>query len=178
MEKIMKSSYFKCLSVGVVSVVMSIYASSVFAWAENFDVAEINSLCEFKPESQCSWARKMGAQLAGVDMHNSSMASIRLDGANLQGANLKDSNMHISNLSKANLMMANLEGVHLHASNLHGANLMMANLKKANLLDADLTGANLLGANLQGAILISAKLDNATWTDGRICAAGSRGECK
>ncbi|MDH5485566.1 MAG: pentapeptide repeat-containing protein [Gammaproteobacteria bacterium] len=174
----MKNSHFKSLFLGVVSVVISIYASSVFAWADKFDVVELNTLCEFKPESQCSWARKMGAQLAGVDMHNSSMASIRFDGANLQGANLKDSNMHISNLSKANLMLANLEGVHLHASNLHGANLTMANLRNANLLDADLTDANLLGANLQGAILISARLDNATWTDGRICAVGSRGECK
>jgi len=54
---------------------------------------------------------------------------------------------------------------------------MLANLQKVNLLDADLSGANLRGANLSGAILIQAKFDNATWTDGRVCAKHSIGEC-
>jgi hypothetical protein len=31
---------------------------------------------------------------------------------------------------------------------------------------------------MEGAILIAAKLDNATWTDGRVCAVGSKGECR
>ena len=64
-----------------------------------------------------------------------------------------------------------------NAANLQKANLMMANLQKANLLDGDLRGANLLGANLFGAILIKTKFGNATWTDGRVCAPDSVGEC-
>lgn len=155
-----------------------ILSCDALAWSQDTDkLQDSNTLCKLEPEAQCTQAIRIGLQAPGADLHDSSMAQMRLDGANLQGANLSGSIMQLVNLNEANLMLSNLERVHLHAANLQGANLMLANLRKANLLDADLTGANLRGANLEGAILIQAKFDGATWTDGRICAHGSVGEC-
>jgi uncharacterized protein YjbI with pentapeptide repeats len=148
------------------------------AWSQDMDkLQDSNTLCKLEPEAQCTQAIRIGLQAPGADLHESSMAQMRLDGANLQGANLSGSIMQLVNLHGANLMLSNLERVHLHAANLQGANLMLANLRKANLLDADLSGANLRGANLEGAILIKAKFDGAIWTDGRVCAHGSVGDC-
>jgi len=155
-----------------------VLATSVFAWSDNIALLkDDNTLCKLEPESQCTQSVRIGLQAPGVDWHESSMAQIRLDGANLRGANLSRSILQLANLKGANLMLINLEGAHLHAANLQNANLMMANLAGASLLDADLRGANLRGANLSKAILIQARFDGATWTDGRVCAAGSVGEC-
>jgi len=148
------------------------------AWTDKIEtLKDVNSICKLEPESQCTSAVRIGLQAPGIDMHNASMATMRLDGANLQGANLSYAILQLANLEGANLMLANLEGAHMHAVNLRGANLMLANLRKVSLLDADLSGANLRGANLTGAILLKARFDNATWTDGRICSANSIGEC-
>ncbi len=160
----------------MVSASFSVPAS---AWTDNItEGAYVNTTCKFEPGAQCSWAIRIDAQAPGVDMHEASMASARFDRANLQGANLSRAIMHLADLKEANLMLANLENASLHAVNLQKANLMLANMKGVNLLDADLSGANLRGANLQGAILIAAKFDGATWTDGRICAPKSIGECR
>ncbi len=149
------------------------------AWTDQIDkLKDVNTLCKFEPEAQCSWAVRIGAKAPGVDMHDASMASMRLDKANLQGANLSGVILQLSSLEGANLMLANLERAHMHGTNLRNANLMMANLTGVNLLDADLTGANLRGAKIQGVILMKARLDNATWTNGRVCAVGSIGECR
>lgn len=168
---------------GVVQTAVAVFAAgymmTVSAWTDEVEkLGNVNSICKFEPEAQCSWAVRINAEAPGVDMHESSMASIRLDGSNLQGANLSYSIIQLASLKGANLMLSNLEGAHMHGANLQNANLMLANLRKVNLLDADLTGANLQGANLQGAILMKAKLDGATWTDGRTCATGSIGECR
>ncbi|MCW9025449.1 MAG: pentapeptide repeat-containing protein [Gammaproteobacteria bacterium] len=161
------------------TVVLTGYLGLVSAWTDDLDkLKDVNTLCKFEPAAQCSWAVRVGAKAAGLDMHESSMASIRFDKADLSRSNLSYSILQLASLKGANLMMANLEGAHMHAVNLEGANLMMANLMKVNLLDANLTGANLRGANLTDAIIIKAKFDNATWTDGRICAVGSVGECR
>ena len=155
------------------------YATIAQAWTEDLEkLKDVNTLCKFEPGAQCSWAVRVGANAAGLDMHESSMASIRFDNADLSRSNLSYCILQLASLKGANLMMANLEGAHMHGVNLQKANLTMANLMKVNLLDADLTGANLRGANLTGAILMKARLDNATWTDGRTCAEGSIGECK
>ncbi|KAA3626679.1 MAG: pentapeptide repeat-containing protein [Proteobacteria bacterium] len=170
---------FRHFLTGAGFVLMAVVASGAGAWTKDIDkLKDINTLCKFEPEAQCSWAIRIGAKAAGVDMHDSSMASMRLDNADLQGADLSGSILQLSSLEGANLMLANLEKAHMHGTNLRGANLMLANLVGVNLLDADLTGANLRGANLLGAIIIKARFDNATWTDGRICAAESIGECR
>ncbi len=150
-----------------------------YAWTEDVStLKDINTLCKLEPDAQCSWAVRVGLQAPGIDMHNASMASMRLDNANLQRANLSYAILQLASLKGANLMLANMQGAHLHGVNFQEANLTMANLMDTNLLDADLSGANLRGANLTGAILIKAKFDNAIWTDGRRCAVGSIGECR
>ena len=157
---------------------MTVYITPVNAWTDKVETLDdANTLCKLEPAAQCTSAVRIGLQAPGVDMRDATMATMRLDGANLQGANLQRAILQLANLKGANLMLANLEGAHMHASNLQNANLMLANMQRVNLLDADLSGSNLTGANLTGAILIKAKFDNATWTDGRICAKGSVGEC-
>jgi uncharacterized protein YjbI with pentapeptide repeats len=155
-----------------------IHTGTASAWSDKLDDAQMTTTCVPEPHAQCSWARMHGAKWAGQDISDGAMQAIRLDGADLSRANLARANFQVANLSQANLMMANLEDAHLHATNLQQANLMLANLTGVNLLDADLRGANLRGAKLQNAILIAAKLDGATWVDGRVCAAGSVGECR
>ncbi len=158
-----------------------LFAGSItvaLAWTENIpETAYVNTVCKLEPESQCSWAILIDVEAQGLDMHESSFASARLDRANLERTNFSRSIFQLASLKEANLMLSNLEHAHLHGVNLRNANLMLANLSGASLFDADLTGANLRGANLVGAILIKARFDQAIWTDGRICAAGSIGEC-
>lgn len=154
------------------------FASLAHAWTDDLSTIEdVNTLCKLEPEAQCTQAVRIGLNAPGIDMHESSMTTMRLDKANLQGANLSHCILQLTSFKGANLMLVNFEGSHMHAVNLVNANLSMANLSKVNLMDADLSGANLLGANLNGAILLKAKFDNATWTDGRICAKGSIGKC-
>ncbi|MCP3971305.1 MAG: pentapeptide repeat-containing protein [Rhodobacteraceae bacterium] len=151
----------------------------VGAWTKNIgENQDVNTVCKFEPGAQCTGAVRIGANMAGVDMQDASMTTMRLDRADLTRVNFSGAILQLSSLEGANLTLANLERAHLHAVNLRGANLTLANLSRANLLDADLRGANLLGANLTGAILIQANLENATWTDGRICAEGSVGKCR
>ncbi|MBT2989194.1 MAG: pentapeptide repeat-containing protein [Candidatus Thiodiazotropha sp. (ex Ctena orbiculata)] len=159
--------------------VSCLWALQAGAWTDKItDDAHVNSVCELTPEAQCSWAILIDLQAPGVDMHESSLASARLDRSNFERANFSRSIFQLANLKEANLRLSNLEFAHLHGVNLRNANLMFANLSGASLFDADLSGADLRGANLVGAILIKAKLDGATWTDGRICAEDSIGECR
>jgi uncharacterized protein YjbI with pentapeptide repeats len=59
-----------------------------------------------------------------------------------------------------------------------GCNVSGANLRDANLRRADLSGSDLSGAmSLYRAKLTDTNLSGATWTDGKICAAGSIGTC-
>ncbi len=173
------NSRIRVLTWAVSLVSALLYLGAARAWTEDLDkLDDVNHVCKFEPGAQCSWAVRVGVEAPGVDLHEASLASIRLDKANLRGANLSHAIIQLGSLKEANLMLANLEGAHMHGVNLRGANLMMANLQKVNLLDADLSGANLRGANLTGAILLKARFDNAIWTDGHTCAAGSVGECK
>jgi uncharacterized protein YjbI with pentapeptide repeats len=156
-----------------------VLAGNAIAWTDNIKKdQDVNTVCKFEPGGQCTGAVRIGINLEGVDMSNASMTTMRLDKANLRRANLSGAILQLSNLKGADLTLANLERAHLHAVNLRGANLMLANLTKASLLDADLRGANLTGANLTDAILIKARFGNAIWTDGRVCAEGSVGECR
>jgi len=70
------------------------------------------------------------------------------------------------------------QGADLSVLNLTGANLSGANLTGVDLSGSILVGTNLEGATLEGVILTGTDLNNATWWNGNICAAGSIGECK
>ena len=158
--------------------VLAGFTMQAFAWTENItEAADVNRVCRLEPEAQCSWAILIDTKAPGVDMHESSLASARLDRSDLSRSNFSWSIFQLASLKDANLMLSNLEHAHLHGVNLQNANLMLANLTGASLFDADLSGADLRGANLLGAIIIKAKFDNATWVDGRVCAKGSIGRC-
>ena len=166
------------ITLSVLLIPLCFKAATSFAWTNDVStLKDINTVCKLEPEAQCTSAIRIGLNASGIDMHNSSMTTMRLDNANLEKANLSHSILQLTSFQGANLKLANLEGAHMHGVNLKEANLMMANLSKVNLMDADLSGAYLLGANLSGATLLKAKFDNATWTDGRVCAVGSIGEC-
>lgn len=154
-------------------------ATTALAWSDQVtNERDYNTVCVYEPGAQCAGAVRMDLDLSGVDMQDASMTTMRLDRSNLTRANLSGAILQLSSLEGANLTLANLTRAHLHAVNLRNADLTLANLSGANLLDADLRGAVLLGANLTGVILFQAKLGNATWTDGRICAEDSVGECR
>ncbi|MES9944231.1 MAG: pentapeptide repeat-containing protein [Candidatus Thiodiazotropha sp.] len=167
------------LSLACLFLVSCLWLVEADAWTDKItETAYVNSVCQLTPEAQCSWAILIDVQAPGVDMHESSLASARLDRSNFERANFSRSIFQLANLKDTNLMLSNLEFAHMHGVNLQNANLMFANLSGASLFDADLSGADLRGANLVGAILIKAKFDGATWTDGRICAENSIGECR
>ena len=65
----------------------------------------------------------------------------------------------------------------LVGADLRDAKLVGTRLRNANLTHADLRHANLAQADLSGAKLEGARLDEATWTDGRVCAKGSVTSC-
>lgn len=163
-----------CLAVTL----FSAFTTQSIAWTDNItETAYVNTVCRLQPEAQCSWAILIDTQAPGVDMHESSLASARLDRSDFSRSNFSWSIFQLASLKDTNLMLSNLEHAHLHGVNLQNANLMLANLTGASLFDADLSGANLRGANLLGAIIIKARFDNAIWVDGRICKKGSIGRC-
>lgn len=142
--------------------------------------------------------------LGGSDVKGADLSSAILTGATLSGAHMTGAGGHAANLSSADLtrvmalnmflpgadmQSANLTGADFSRSVLTRANLDGAILRNATLVDVDLRGANLNSADLIGTDLTGARLDEttklsnahlagATWTDGRVCADDSVGECK
>lgn len=97
----------------------------------------------------------------------------RLDKSRIDDARLKGADLAYASLRNASLRNAELANVNLTGADLTGADLTGADLSGADLRYAVLTAANLTGTRMD-----DAKLDKATWSDGRICAEGSLGECR
>jgi len=91
----------------------------------------------------------------------------------LSGAKLNNFDMEYADLSSANL-----SGADLSNSMMGNTNLTKANLSGANLSGANLGFANLSGADVSKASLTNVFLDQATWTNGKMCKIGSVGKCK
>ena len=90
------------------------HVTTASAWTDDIaSLKDVNTVCKLEPEAQCSTAIRIGLNAPGVDMHNSSMTTMRLDNANLARANLSNSILQLSSLKGANLMLANLEGAHI-----------------------------------------------------------------
>lgn len=125
--------------------------------------------CGAIPAPKVNWrgCDKSGTLLAGSDLAGANLSRVKLNSTDLSGSRLTE-----ANLSQADLSYATLNQADLSRANLAGADLHFAELKEANLSGADLRDANLADAALDGA-----RLDQATWPDGRICAAGSLGQC-
>lgn len=124
------------------------------------------------PGVNWSYCRKSGLDLQGVDLSGSVLTSAdlmaaRLAGARLSGADLDYADLRRADLRDCNLVEASLVGAILQDTLLDGARLSGANLNYA-----DLRGTSLEGVNLEGV-----RLGRTVWTDGRVCAEGSVGQC-
>lgn len=124
------------------------------------------------PGVNWSYCRKSGLDLRGVDLSGSVLTSTdfmaaRLAGARLSGAELDYADLRRADLRDCDLVEASLVGAILQDTLLDGARI-----SGANLAYADLRGTSLDGVNLEGV-----RLGRAVWTDGRVCAEGSVGEC-
>lgn len=154
-----------------------------------------SSDCAAPAQPWVNWSNCLmeGVQLAATDLRGARMRNANLSGADLRGSQLGGADIAYTNLAGANLtgtemtqaalVGANLRNADLSQAKLDGANLAYAVFQGANLTAADLTGADMRNADLKGAMitlarLSEAKMDNAIWVDGKVCAAGSVGECK
>jgi len=120
--------------------------------------------------SNCSFD---GRGFARADLTGARMSNMRLSRADFSAALLDEADLSYSEMAVARLRDASLNGAVLIGASLRGADLAGAQLVGANLSYADLLGADLTGTNLR-----AATLDNAIWTDGRVCAPGSVGRCQ
>jgi len=91
----------------------------------------------------------------------------------LSGAKLSGLDLTYADLSGSNLSGADLTNTIMQSANLSGANLSGANCTGANFNEAVLKGANVANANFKNACF-----DQARWTNGKMCAVGSIGQCK
>jgi len=119
-----------------------------------------------------------GCQFAGRPLARADLREANLGNAILSGADLREANLLRADLSYANLEGAALRGAALREADLTGALLRGADLAQADLRGADLSYAILDGAGLQGAKLAGTRLGKAVWSDGRVCAPDSIGECR
>ena len=173
--KALKQRLERFVGIGIVLLVLlALVVYAVFSFSPNNPVKVSfqgpSSACSDPAASQVNWAGcdKNGAWLKGADLSNALLSKARFN-----AANLSDANLYYADLTGADLSFAKLQ-----QTKLIGANLTSANLTYAELRDADLRYADLRGAKLEGATLLGARLDNAKWTDGRVCAAISMGDCK
>lgn len=97
---------------------------------------------------------------------------------NCKKCDLSGAKLNNLDLEYADLSSANLSGADLSNSMLSNANFSNANFSGANLSGANLSFANLSGANVSKANLTNIFLDQATWTNGKMCKIGSIGKCK
>jgi len=102
---------------------------------------------------------------------------------NSTGSDDDELNFVNQDLNGADFSGRHLKGANITNTHLEGANLTNSDLREANIVNVDLSHARLNQANLRGAnvvnvILDGADLSGATWTDGRICKAGSTGRCR
>ncbi len=124
------------------------------------------------PGVNWSHCRMVGLDLQGVNLAGSLLESINLTEAKLSGAQLPGARLDYADLRRADLRHCNLT----HAS-LVGAILQDTRLDGARLTGADLAYADLRGTTLEEVNLEGVRLERAMWTDGRVCADGSVGEC-
>lgn len=134
-----------------------------------------DSDCLLAPAPGVNWnhCAMDGRFLAGADLGGAHMNSMSLNGADLSAARLAGADLSFSNLSRADLRDTDLRGAQLVGASLRNADMAGARLGRADLSYADLRGAMLLGTELA-----RVRLDSAIWVDGRVCGAGSMGECR
>lgn len=111
---------------------------------------------------------KRGLKQPGAKARNAKLDKIQLDDARLQGGDLAYASLKGASLRNAELSQVNFTGADLTGADLSGADLTGADLRYAVLNQTDLTGTR----------FSNTLLDKATWSDGRVCAAGSVDSCR
>lgn len=119
-----------------------------------------------------------GAGDARADLKGSNFNSAILNGINLDGADLSGVQMNHAQASQASWIRANLSGAQLKGANLSMGNFEQADFSGADLSNSNMSRSNLSGSNFMGSNLSGSNFSGATWTDGRVCANGSVGECR
>lgn len=167
-----RSSYV--VPVVLTAVVLAAFAG-LYMWQKSMprDKSAPDCQAAAAPGVNWSYCHLEGAGLAHAELSGANLNNSFLVGANLQGARLGG-----SDLSYANLATANLEKADLRGARLKGAVLRKTRLSGARLEGADLGFANLSGADITQVDFSGVHLGKATWIDGRLCAAGSVGECR
>lgn len=127
--------------------------------------------------ADCAAPAAPGVDWAGCERPNARLVGAALGSARLAGVRLTGADLRKADLSYADLSGARLEGAILSEARLFGARLTGTDLTAASLAGADLSFADLRNARTGGTRFEGARLDNAIWTDGRRCAAGSTGRC-
>jgi len=176
---------------------------SISIWVEEGGAANTGNGCsasggESYANQNLSNTRFNNKNLSGANFANSVLESITFENTPLQGANFSNASISRSQLSAVNLQRAclnnsNFEEVVFTGSDLHqaamnnanfenvqfrSADLSSASLNNSSFSNCDLSGANLNGATLRNSDFDNVRLDGATWTDGRVCGAGSIDTCR
>jgi hypothetical protein len=156
-------------------VVAAIAAGALFFVYVNPPEQQAVADCTAPPGPQVNWSycHLEGVSLVGQVLNGADLSNARLVAADLSRADLRHARLAYAALSSARLAQTDLRG-----ADLRGAVFARADLSGARLDGADLSYANLQGARIGRARLNAARLDRAIWTDGRVCAAGSVGECR
>lgn len=155
---------------------VSLLLVAIFSFAILFPTPSILSEadCDSAPAPHINWENclKPRMEIPSVNLTRANLRNAVLAMSNIMNADLVEADLSYADLQLSNLSYANLQG-----ANLKGANLQQTDLSYSNLIHSDLSFANLRDAKLGGSDLQNAKLDKAIWIDGRICAAGSVGNC-
>lgn len=115
------------------------------------------------------------ADLTGTNLNYATITGINLDGAAMAGVQLNHVQAFQVSWVRADLTGAQMTGANLAEGNFEGTNFTGANLSNADLRGSNLRGSTITQAGVQ---LSGAKLAGAFWTDGRVCANDSVGECR
>lgn len=121
---------------------------------------------------------KVGVMPSPAPCRQAAAPGVDWNACDKRGAALGGADLSHANLSYGDFQRADLSGASLRQARLTGAILRLASLARADLSGADLSYGDLGGANLEGSNLTGTVLDRAIWPDGRVCAAGSLGQCR
>lgn len=152
-------------------VLLGIFLNAVFYPTT---IPESSADCQAAAEPGINWENCVfnPMDLHAVDLSDSNLRNSVLRGSRLLNANLTRTDLMYADLSRSDLSYAILNDAKFKGADLRQADLTNSDLKQADLSFADLRGAMVGSANLQGAIL-----NQTIWTDGRICAPESIGDC-
>jgi hypothetical protein len=128
-------------------------------------VAESRLINKGEPVISLAGANLTNTDLSSIRLANSDLSDVWLTNTDLSRADLRETNLSESYLSNVSLSYASLRNADLSNTNLSNTNLSEANLNEANLSEANLSGANLRKTDLREADLSEVNLSRANLSD-------------